>query len=72
MDCGAGHGLEIPVVYKFLGHRKAVDWVAKKISVEEAKSAQRLETCRKNVGYIVMCNVNYFSSQKCVSYNFHP
>ena len=47
----AGHGLEIPVLYRFLGQRKAVDWVAKKISVEEAKSAKRLETgwIRSNV-----------------------
>ena len=48
MNRGAGHGLEIPVMYRFMGHQKAVDWARKKIEVEEAKLAQRLDKCLKN------------------------
>ena len=46
MDLVAGHDLEIPVKYRFIGHRKAVEWVAKKITEEEAKLSQKC---------IVMC-----------------
>ena len=51
MNRRAENGLEIPVLYRFLGQRKAVDWMAKKISVEEVKSAEQLETCW------IRCNV---------------
>ena len=72
MNRGAGHGLEVPVVYRFLGHRKAVDWLEKKITVEETKLTQRLEKCLKNTLQCVMCNIKYFSSQKCVFNDFYP
>ena len=28
---GAGYGLEIPVIYKFPGHEKAIEWIKSKI-----------------------------------------
>ena len=43
MNHRVGHGLKIPIVYRFVGHTNAVAWVAKKITVEEAKLAQLLE-----------------------------
>ena len=39
----AEHDLEIPVKYRFKGHRKAVDRVAKKITEEDPKWAKRLD-----------------------------
>ena len=33
----------IPVVYRFVGHTNALAWVAKKITVDEAKLVQLLE-----------------------------
>ena len=32
---GAGHGLEVPVRFIFQGHRKAVEWVQKKIKTAD-------------------------------------
>ena len=44
MNHRAGRGLiKIPVMYRFVGHTNAVAWVAKKITVEEAKLAQLLD-----------------------------
>ena len=48
MNRGAGHGLKIPGKYRFLGYRKAVDWVARKITEEEAKLVHWLNKCLKN------------------------
>ena len=31
LNRGAGHGLEIPVIYTFNGHEKAIEWIKSKI-----------------------------------------
>ena len=48
MNRGAGHGLEVPVNYRFLGHQKAVDWVAEKIKEEDNKLTKEVQKCLKN------------------------
>ena len=45
---GAGHGLEVPVRFIFQGHRKAVEWVRKKLNEEEAKIEAKFKKCLKN------------------------
>ena len=45
MNRGAGHGLEVPVNYRFLGHQKAVDWVSGKIREEDDELTKRVENC---------------------------
>ena len=40
--------LESEIVAQNLGDKKAVDWVAKKITEEEAELAKRLDRCLKN------------------------
>ena len=40
--------LESEIVAQNLGDKKAVDWVAKKITEEEAKLAKQLDRCVKN------------------------
>ena len=40
---GAGYGLEIPVIYTFNGHEKAIDWIKSKIQ-EDVKLEQSMKT----------------------------
>ena len=41
-------GAEPELALKFLDHKKAVDWVARNISDEEAKLTKRVDRCLKN------------------------
>ena len=45
---GAGHGLEVPVRFIFQGHRKAVEWVQKKIKTADNDIQERFKRCMKN------------------------
>ena len=43
LNRGAGYGLEIPLIYTFNGHEKAIEWTKSKIQ-EDIK----LEQCMEN------------------------
>ena len=45
---GAGHGLAVPLRLIFQGHRKAVEWVQKKIKTADNDIQERFKRCMKN------------------------
>ena len=45
---GAGHGLEVPLRFIFQGHRKAVEWVQKKIKTAGNDIQERLKCCMEH------------------------
>ena len=42
LNRGPGHGLEIPVIYQFNGHEKAIEWMKSKIK-EDIKLEQYMK-----------------------------
>ena len=58
---GAGHGLEVPVRFIFQGHRKAVEWVQKKIKTADNDIQERFKRCMKK------CNLeqSYVKKKTC-------
>ena len=42
LNRGAGYGLEIPVIYTFSGHEKAIEWIKSKIQ-EDIKLEQSMK-----------------------------
>ena len=44
-----GHGLEVPVQYRFLGPAKAIAWTKKRITEVEEKVNSNVARCLKNV-----------------------
>ena len=42
LNRGAGYGLEIPVIYTFNGHEKAIEWIKSKIQ-EDIKLKQSMK-----------------------------
>ena len=42
LNRGAGYGLEIPVIYTFNGHEKAIEWIKSKIQ-EDIKLEQSMK-----------------------------
>ena len=44
LNRGAGYGLEIPIIYTFSGHEKAIEWIKSKIH-EDIKLEQSMNNC---------------------------
>ena len=56
---GAGNGLEVPVRFIFQGHRKAVEWVQKKIKTADNDIQERIKRCMKNAtNRTILCKTN--------------
>ena len=47
LNCGGGYGLEIPVIYRFYGQEKLVNWLIKKIEAVKKEFACKVSKCLK-------------------------
>ena len=47
LNCGVGYGLEIPVIYRFYGQEKLVNWLIKKIQAVKKELECKVSKCLK-------------------------